>query len=108
MQKLNADYLIPNKYAKDVLADVKKQCETCIFKYTTPKHPPDTPIISMAFGERVLVDLKCLKGSRQMIVAVCHWSNYCWLGYLPDKTAAGVSQFLKETVFEEKQDENPR
>ncbi|CAM9416055.1 unnamed protein product, partial [Ectocarpus fasciculatus] len=63
-------------------------------------NPPHTPILSGDFGERVLVDLKDLGVMGYMIVAICHWSNYCWLGHLDSKHADGVAVFLTE-VFEE-------
>ena len=37
-----------------------------------------------------------------MVVSICHWwSNYCWLGHLKDKEAAGVRDFLEKEVFED-------
>lgn len=97
LEILNATYLIPNATARDLLARVKRQCTSCSFKGNRPPNPPTTPITSMHFGERILVDLKqLLRGF--MIVVICHWSNYCWLGHLENKGAAGVAEFL-ETVF---------
>lgn len=52
----------------------------------------------MDFGERILMDLKQLEKG-YMIVVIDHWSNYCWLSYLPDKKASGVEDFLTNTVF---------
>lgn len=65
-----------------------------------PPNPTATPIISLEFGERILVDLKQLQGrAGYIVVAICHWSNYCWLEYLRDKTADGVADFLTNKVF---------
>lgn len=101
LKKLNVEYLIPNKTAVRLLARVKVQCESCRLKTTMPKRFPNTPDMSMTFAERILVDLKPLGKMGYMIVAVCHWSKYYWLGYLHDKRAKGVAEFLSNAVVKE-------
>lgn len=99
LDKLNAKFCIPNGKAREIIARVSDQCPACLSKQQLPANPPTTPIISMDFGERILVDLKKLHTSF-IIVAVDHWSNYAWLGYLDNKEAEGVAQFL-DSVFED-------
>lgn len=53
----------------------------------------------MDFGERILVDLKQLPRGGYMIVAICHWSSYCWLKRLATEHVEGVASFLEEEVF---------
>lgn len=100
LNEMNERYGIPNYIAKDLLARVKEQCHSCLSKAAFPRNPPTTPITSTDFGERILVDLKKLQQG-YMIVSICHWSNYCWLGYLKEKSAVGVRDFLDKRVFEE-------
>ena len=100
MDILNDKFGIPNWKATQIHERISGQCESCQFKKQLPKNPPTTPIISLNFGERILVDLKQLH-TGYMIVAVDHWSNYCWLGYLDTKEADGVASFLTNTVFKE-------
>lgn len=79
---------------------MKEQCEPCHLKLDFPKKPPDTPITSMEFGERILIDLKELpRRQGYLAVAVDHWSSYCWLMYLKTKHADGVAKFLESVVF---------
>lgn len=99
LEMLNEIYYVPNKAVREKFARVKDQCHSCSFKGGRPSPPPTTPITSMDFGERILVDLKALRDRHYMIVAICHWSNYCWLGYLENKGSEGVADFLGE-VFD--------
>lgn len=98
--KINAKFCIPNYLLTDILGRVKAQCNSCHERESMPPNPTATPIISLEFGERILVDLKQLQGrAGYIVVAICHWSNYCWLEYLRDKTADGVADFLTNKVF---------
>ncbi|CAN0472760.1 unnamed protein product, partial [Ectocarpus sp. 12 AP-2014] len=98
-QMANLRYIIPRPILDDFLKRARASCHECVHKNQFPKKPPDTPIISSSFGERILVDLKTLPKYGYMIVAVCHWSGYCWLGHLATKAGDGVAKFLGEVVF---------
>lgn len=75
-EMLNELYIIPSPTRTALLSQVKEQCHSSFFKGNKPPNPPTTPITSMDFGERILVDLKTLtKGF--MIVTICHWSKFC-------------------------------
>ena len=99
LNELNRTYTLNNVYARELLSRIKEQCPSCHRRLDMPKNPPDTPITSMDFGERILVDLKQLPRGGYMIVAICHWSSYCWLGLIATKHADGVAKFLDEVVF---------
>lgn len=92
-------YIIPRPILDDFLKRARASCHECVHKKEFPKKPLDTPIISSSFGERILVDLKTLPKYGYMIVAVCHWSDYCCLGHLATKAGDGVAKFLGEVVF---------
>ncbi|CAN0287514.1 unnamed protein product, partial [Ectocarpus fasciculatus] len=55
------------------------------------------------FGVRILVGLKTLERGH-MIVAVCPWSGYCWLGRLEQKDADAMATFLRDVVLREVED----
>lgn len=102
LYELNRLYRVNRAYAEGLLARIKEQCVWCHRRVDWPKNPPDTPITSMDFGERILVDLKQLsRASYYLVVAICHWSSHCWLGLLASKHAEGVAKFLEGIVFED-------
>lgn len=100
LEKLNATYLVHNESAESLLTRAKAQCPVCCHNKAMPPNPPHTPIISADFGERILIDLKNLGVMGYIVVAICHWSNWCRLGHILSKTADEVTDFLL-TVFAE-------
>lgn len=82
------------------MATIKAQCALCEEKISAPKNPPHTPIMSAAFGERILLDLKEIRPRGFILVVVDHYTGWCWCKFLPSKYADGVAAFLK-VVLEE-------
>ncbi|CAM9359327.1 unnamed protein product [Sphacelaria rigidula] len=69
LERLNAEYMIPNDAAKDVLARVKRRCKSCRSRTYTPKNPPvTTPITSVEvgreFNNKTVKDLWKAQGRR--------------------------------------------
>lgn len=105
---MNSRYEIHNQVLSDTCRRVAKECPLCMSRLPFPKEVPGTPILSSRFAERILTDLKKLGTLGYMLVVVCHFSTYCWLGFLSDKKAAGVANFLLDTVIPDIKDINTR